>query len=86
MDDFPAYFPTTKVLCLFRYWGRSEGRLNCYTDGIMIHVHSTDEIISEFSKAIGLKVRTGWLTGPIPRRWELQGYIPEHPIRELALH
>ncbi len=86
MDDFPTNYPTTKVLCLFRYWGRSEGRLNCYDDGIMIHVESADHILAEFTRAIGLKVRTGWVTGPIPRRWELMAYLPVHPFRALVLH
>ncbi len=76
----------TKVLCLFRYWGRSEGILQWYDDGIMIHVQSADEILPEFSRTISAAVRRGWVTGPIPKRWELRGYLPEQPFRELVLH
>ncbi len=71
---------TIKVLCMFRYWARSEGAIAFFDDAIMIHVHSTDDILREFTEQVTRAIRNGWATGPVPRRWALTAYLPERPF------
>ncbi len=78
MDDSPIV--TTKVLCLFRFEGKSEGRILWFRDSIMIEVGGADQIIPEFCRSVSLRRRSGCWIGPSPRRWELTGYLPERPF------
>lgn len=64
-----------RVLCFFKYLGRTEGRLVERHDSVMVVVASLADVQIAFDRKIAMNRKHGTWIGPKPLRWQLTGYF-----------